>query len=137
MRVLRDNKESLMAVFETFVFDPLISWRLLNPSPRQVRFRSQVSTDERERVGGRPECQQAGSAQPASGRGHQPRFQQTLWARLQPGQLSGRPGTGAAANTARHLSREPVPMFRGMVCFLVTEREREPAVTFQPHRTCI
>jgi FKBP12-rapamycin complex-associated protein len=29
MRVLRDNKESLMAVLEAFVYDPLINWRLL------------------------------------------------------------------------------------------------------------
>ena len=29
MRVLRENKESLMAVLEAFVHDPLISWRLL------------------------------------------------------------------------------------------------------------
>ncbi|CAO3668466.1 unnamed protein product [Umbelopsis vinacea] len=38
MRVLRDNKESLMAVLEAFVYDPLVNWRLLhnvNPSPRQ------------------------------------------------------------------------------------------------------
>ncbi|KAG0181763.1 phosphatidylinositol kinase- protein kinase tor1 [Apophysomyces sp. BC1034] len=38
MRVLRDNKESLMAVLEAFVYDPLINWRLLNnphPSPGQ------------------------------------------------------------------------------------------------------
>ena len=36
MRVLRENKESLMAVLEAFVYDPLINWRLLtNPSPRQ------------------------------------------------------------------------------------------------------
>lgn len=28
MRVLRDNKESLMAVLEAFVYDPLIKWRL-------------------------------------------------------------------------------------------------------------
>lgn len=37
MRVLRDNKESLMAVLEAFVYDPLVNWRLLhtaNPSPR-------------------------------------------------------------------------------------------------------
>lgn len=31
MRVLRENKESLMAVLEAFVYDPLISWRLLTP----------------------------------------------------------------------------------------------------------
>ncbi|KAJ1546804.1 phosphatidylinositol kinase- protein kinase tor1, partial [Cladochytrium tenue] len=36
MRVLRENKESLMAVLEAFVYDPLINWRLLNnPSPKQ------------------------------------------------------------------------------------------------------
>ncbi|KIK61711.1 hypothetical protein GYMLUDRAFT_42743 [Collybiopsis luxurians FD-317 M1] len=29
MKVLRDNKESLMAVLEAFVYDPLISWRLM------------------------------------------------------------------------------------------------------------
>jgi FKBP12-rapamycin complex-associated protein len=32
MRVLRDNKESLMAVLEAFVYDPLINWRLLAPT---------------------------------------------------------------------------------------------------------
>ncbi|CAO3650716.1 unnamed protein product [Cunninghamella blakesleeana] len=40
MRVLRDNKDSLMAVLEAFVYDPLINWRLLNnpnPSPAQNR----------------------------------------------------------------------------------------------------
>jgi FKBP12-rapamycin complex-associated protein len=31
-RVLRDNKESLMAVLEAFVYDPLINWRLLAPA---------------------------------------------------------------------------------------------------------
>ncbi len=29
MRVLRDNKESVLALLEAFVFDPLISWRLV------------------------------------------------------------------------------------------------------------
>ena len=29
MKVLRDNKESLMAVLEAFVYDPLINWRLM------------------------------------------------------------------------------------------------------------
>lgn len=34
MQVLRDNKESLMAVLEAFVYDPLINWKLqLHPSP--------------------------------------------------------------------------------------------------------
>jgi len=30
MRVMRKNKESLMAVLEAFVHDPLLNWRLLN-----------------------------------------------------------------------------------------------------------
>jgi phosphatidylinositol kinase/protein kinase (PI-3 family) len=29
MRVLRENKESLLAVLEAFVYDPLINWRLM------------------------------------------------------------------------------------------------------------
>lgn len=32
MEVLRDNKESLMAVLEAFVYDPLIMWRLVTPT---------------------------------------------------------------------------------------------------------
>jgi phosphatidylinositol kinase/protein kinase (PI-3 family) len=30
MRVLRENKESIVAVLEAFVHDPLINWRLIN-----------------------------------------------------------------------------------------------------------
>ena len=29
--MLRENKESVMAVLEAFVYDPLINWRLLQP----------------------------------------------------------------------------------------------------------
>lgn len=29
MKVLRDNKDSLLAVLEAFVYDPLINWRLM------------------------------------------------------------------------------------------------------------
>lgn len=32
MRVLRDNRDSVMAMLEAFVYDPLISWRLLAQS---------------------------------------------------------------------------------------------------------
>jgi len=35
MRVLRENKDSLMAVLEAFVYDPLINWRLLTPPKAQ------------------------------------------------------------------------------------------------------
>jgi FKBP12-rapamycin complex-associated protein len=29
MKVLRDNRESIMAVLEAFLYDPLLNWRLL------------------------------------------------------------------------------------------------------------
>lgn len=36
MAVLRDNKDSLVAMLEAFVYDPLISWGLLDESPDDV-----------------------------------------------------------------------------------------------------
>ncbi|ORZ30937.1 armadillo-type protein [Catenaria anguillulae PL171] len=43
MRVLRENKDSLMAVLEAFVHDPLINWRLMtNPSPRADKKRKET-----------------------------------------------------------------------------------------------
>lgn len=30
MSVLRDNKDSVMAVLEAFVYDPLLNWRLID-----------------------------------------------------------------------------------------------------------
>lgn len=42
MRVLRDNKDSLMAVLEAFIHDPLVNWRLLTrESPHETSFRSE------------------------------------------------------------------------------------------------
>lgn len=38
MRVLRENKDSVMAVLEAFVHDPLINWRLLNTASPPGRF---------------------------------------------------------------------------------------------------
>ena len=35
INVLRENRESLMAVLEAFVYDPLISWRLLTPNKKE------------------------------------------------------------------------------------------------------
>ena len=35
MRVLRENKDSLMTVLEAFVYDPIINWRLLTPGAVQ------------------------------------------------------------------------------------------------------
>lgn len=39
MRVLRENKESIIAVLEAFVHDPLINWRLVQGG-RQVEGRA-------------------------------------------------------------------------------------------------
>ncbi|KAI0836439.1 FAT-domain-containing protein [Hypoxylon sp. FL0890] len=45
MRVLRDNKESVMAVLEAFIHDPLLTWRLTNAaSPVGPNFRSERET---------------------------------------------------------------------------------------------
>jgi FKBP12-rapamycin complex-associated protein len=50
MRVLRDNKESLMAVLEAFVYDPLINWRLMptkgdtrRPPGEQLSIQTEMS----------------------------------------------------------------------------------------------
>ena len=46
MGVLRDNKDSLVAMLEAFVYDPLISWRLLGQGVEEEDFASQTeSTD--------------------------------------------------------------------------------------------
>ena len=34
MEVLRKNKDSLMAVLEAFVYDPLLAWRLIENKPK-------------------------------------------------------------------------------------------------------
>ncbi|KAH6692211.1 phosphatidylinositol 3-kinase tor2 [Plectosphaerella plurivora] len=42
MRVLRENKDSLMAVLEAFIHDPLLTWRLTNTaSPTGPNFQSE------------------------------------------------------------------------------------------------
>ena len=58
MRVIRDNKESLMAVLEAFIHDPLLNWRLGNrdapdepsfPSERRQSIVGDLDTAQRER----------------------------------------------------------------------------------------
>lgn len=51
MRVLRENKESIMAVLEAFVHDPLINWRLVHGG-RQVDEREGAATGRDQGVGG-------------------------------------------------------------------------------------
>ncbi|KKY24120.1 putative phosphatidylinositol 3-kinase tor2 [Phaeomoniella chlamydospora] len=54
MRVIRENKESLMAVLEAFIHDPLLNWRLnVRESPPRPHFKSErrasiIATDETE-----------------------------------------------------------------------------------------
>ncbi|KAG0343766.1 phosphatidylinositol kinase- protein kinase tor1 [Podila humilis] len=43
MRVLRENKESVMAVLEAFVHDPLINWRILNTQQQEQQQQQQPS----------------------------------------------------------------------------------------------
>jgi phosphatidylinositol kinase/protein kinase (PI-3 family) len=43
MRVLRENKDSVMAVLEAFVYDPLINWRLLQGNESR-KFEEQAKT---------------------------------------------------------------------------------------------
>lgn len=54
MAVLRDNKDSLVAMLEAFVYDPLISWRLLDQSADEVAKEADVvpsNIRERQEVG--------------------------------------------------------------------------------------
>lgn len=37
LEVLRNNKDSLMAVLEAFVYDPLLNWRLMDTAPKTKR----------------------------------------------------------------------------------------------------
>ncbi|KAG5176073.1 phosphatidylinositol 3 and 4-kinase-domain-containing protein [Tribonema minus] len=47
MGVLRDNRESLMAMLEAFVHDPLISWRLLRAANTGAAVGAPAATDAR------------------------------------------------------------------------------------------
>lgn len=42
MRVLRENKESLMAILEAFVYDPLINWRLIEKKVETTNSQKQM-----------------------------------------------------------------------------------------------
>jgi len=46
MRVMRDRKESILAIMEAFVYDPLISFRLLNPKMFKKDHIDQHGEDE-------------------------------------------------------------------------------------------
>ena len=48
MRVMRDSKESLLAIMEAFVYDPLIMFRLLNPD--MFKKHKQEDNDEKKEL---------------------------------------------------------------------------------------
>lgn len=52
MRVLRENKESIIAVLEAFVHDPLINWRLVQGG-RQVGGQNAARGGENNNAGAR------------------------------------------------------------------------------------
>ncbi|EMD39125.1 phosphatidylinositol 3-kinase-like protein [Gelatoporia subvermispora B] len=58
MKVLRDNKESLMAVLEAFVYDPLINWRLMqtDTEARRPEGSTTASRTEMARVAAYPQA---------------------------------------------------------------------------------
>jgi FKBP12-rapamycin complex-associated protein len=43
MGLLRDNRDSVMAMLEAFVYDPLISWRLLGDESKEIPAQAQQS----------------------------------------------------------------------------------------------
>ncbi|KAL1687363.1 armadillo-type protein [Schizophyllum commune] len=55
MQVLRDNKESLMAVLEAFVYDPLINWRLMQTDVEARRTEDPDRAVELARVAAHPQ----------------------------------------------------------------------------------
>lgn len=64
MRVIRDNKESLMAVLEAFIHDPLLNWRLGNrESPPEPSFPS----ERRQSIIGELESAQIQQNRPSGG----------------------------------------------------------------------
>jgi len=46
MRVLRLNKDSLMAVLEAFVYDPLLNWRLIETGPKAKKSKGAGAAGE-------------------------------------------------------------------------------------------
>ena len=54
MGVLRDNRDSLVAMLEAFVYDPLISWRLLGQSPGAEEDDDEQQQQQQQQQGSNP-----------------------------------------------------------------------------------
>jgi FKBP12-rapamycin complex-associated protein len=48
MRMMRNNKESVMAVLEAFIYDPLVTWRLLSAQEREAQETEAAHADDDE-----------------------------------------------------------------------------------------
>jgi FKBP12-rapamycin complex-associated protein len=77
MRVLRENKESLIAVLEAFIHDPLLTWRLGNknsppepsfPSERRVSIIGELDSAPRSTPGGRKRAPPGAENVPGEGK---------------------------------------------------------------------
>ncbi|KAG9993441.1 TOR1 phosphatidylinositol 3-kinase, partial [Aureobasidium melanogenum] len=77
MRVLRENKESLIAVLEAFIHDPLLTWRLGNknsppepsfPSERRTSIIGDLDAAPRSTPGGRKRAPPGGENVPGEGK---------------------------------------------------------------------
>lgn len=70
MRVLRDNRDSVMAMLEAFVYDPMISWRVLaqatNANPNHQQAASSANKDAGEPAAGSSSSMKGGSLPPIS-----------------------------------------------------------------------
>ncbi len=68
MRVLRENKGSLMAMLEAFAHDPIINWRLLTDAPATAESKPKPAAATRGPIGGaallqpQPDTAAAGTA---------------------------------------------------------------------------
>jgi len=90
MRVIRDNKESLMAVLEAFIHDPLLTWRLVT---RERPLETSFPSERRQSIMGMPvaDIDDPAAAGAAAASGRPPQHLSVT------GSLSGRPYAVAGA----------------------------------------
>lgn len=46
LRLLRNNHDSILAVLEAFVYDPVLNWRLTESSARRPEFNERINNEE-------------------------------------------------------------------------------------------
>ncbi|KAJ2807852.1 phosphatidylinositol kinase- protein kinase tor1 [Coemansia guatemalensis] len=102
MRVLRANRDSLMAVLEAFVFDPLVSWHFIQDPdegvPKSKRKQNNASTQQQGQKGQQQSKAAANSTDPAVSRWTMPNAESNLDMAAVGGSKPD-PGIGKAGNT--------------------------------------